>query len=220
MIDTTIDTIFWDFGGVFTDSPFLAFNRFEHDNGLPADFIRQLNSTNPDQNAWARFERSSISLAEFDRQFAAESRAAGHEIAGNQVLALLYGELRPAMATALRCCQGRLKNVCVTNNFRYGPGPEADLLRSRARIFDDLKALFDTILESSHLGVRKPDPEFYRMACKQLNVRPTQVAYLDDLGINLKPARALGMTTIKVVDGDAAISQLEQLVGFSLRSLH
>lgn len=214
---TDFKAVFWDFGGVFTSSPFTAFNRFEREQGLPENFIRTLNSINPDTNAWARYERNTIDLAQFDRLFEQESRAAGHPIPGSTVVELLYGELCPLMPAALRYCRAAgLRNACLTNNMQLSDDAMAAIARQRAAVFDEVRELFDLILESSKTGVRKPDPQFYRIACERLDVCPAQVVYLDDLGINLKPARALGMSTIKVIEPLQALRELEQLLELPL----
>ena len=205
----------FDFGGVILSSPFEAFAHYEASRGLPAGFLRTVNATDPDTNAWARLERSEIGLAEFDDCFAAESRALGHEVPGRDVLALLGGEVRPAMVEAVRRCAERLVTGLLTNNFLLtGADPAGPVDNGRMKPVLDL---FHGIVESSRVGVRKPDPRFYLLACEQLGVEPPECVFLDDLGINLKPARALGMTTIKVGDPDEAIADLESVVGFPLR---
>ncbi|MDZ7678757.1 MAG: HAD-IA family hydrolase [Acidimicrobiales bacterium] len=209
----------FDFGGVILSSPFEAFARYEHANGLPEGLIRRLNATNPDDNAWAKLERSEVGLAGFADLFEAEARAIGHEVDGRAVIDLLGGEVRPAMVDALRRCSERLSTAMLTNNFVSGMGDddvEADPTGRRAQIAQ-IMDLFDVIVESSKVGVRKPDPRFYEIACEQLGIEPSEAVFLDDLGVNLKPARAMGMTTIKVVDPDDAIAELETVVGFSLR---
>lgn len=212
-----IEAVLWDFGGVLTSSPFDAFNRFEEDNGLPRDFIRQVNSINPDTNAWAQFERSDIDLDEFDHLFAQEAAARGGQVRGRQVIDLLAGDLRRDMVDALKRCKTRLKTGCITNNVAAGAGPGMARSPETARAVKDVIALFDIVIESSKAGVRKPDPRIYQMACEQLGIAPENTVYLDDLGINLKPARALGMTTIKVGETAAALDALERAVGFGLR---
>ena len=209
-----ISAAFFDFGGVILSSPFEAFNRYEEANGLPRDFIRGVNSTNPDNNAWARFERSEVDYEEFCRLFEAECEALGHAVTAAEVMPLLRGEIRPNMVTALRRCAERMTTACLTNNWVSFDSFPAD---GRAQGRDDTLALFDHVIESSKVGVRKPDPKFYELACDTAGVEPDEVVFLDDLGVNLKPARAMGMTTIKVVDADEAIDELEQVVGFSLR---
>ncbi len=203
----------FDFGGVILSSPFEAFARYEAERGLPDGFLRQLNTRNPDANAWARLERGEVDVAGFAELFESEALAAGHPVDGAEVLALLSGDLRPEMVEAVRRCGQRLKTGLLTNNFvgftdgSAGTGhPHADVL-----------ALFDVIVESSQVGVRKPDPRFYELACERVGVAPAEAVFLDDLGINLKPARAMGMTTIKVTDVDVALAELEAVVGFAVR---
>lgn len=208
----SIRAALFDFGGVILTSPFEAFARYEQANGLPAGLIRRLNATDPDTNAWARLERNEVSLPVFAELFEAEARAAGHVVDGAAILGLLSGELRPAMVEAVRRCSQRLVTGLLTNNFVVGDGHV-----DRETEMGDVLSLFDGIVESSKVGVRKPDPEFYLLACAQLDIDPTEAVFLDDLGVNLKPARALGMTTIKVIDPMAAIAELESVVGFPLR---
>lgn len=212
-----IRAVFWDFGGVLTSSPFDAFRRFERENGLPEDFIRTVNASNPKSNAWAQFESSRIDLDEFDRRFEEESRAAGHPLRGRRVIELLGGDLRPEMVAALRRIGSRYTNACLTNNVRAGEGPGMQRSPEKAAAVAEVMRLFDVVIESSRVGVRKPEPRFYEIACESAGVAPEQVVFLDDLGINLKPARAMGMTTIKVTDPDAALAELGQALGMALR---
>lgn len=208
-----IEAVIWDFGGVLTTSPFEAFNRYEAERGYPKDFIRGINATNPEDNAWARFESSRISLEEFDLEFAAESSAAGHRIPGKEVVALLSGDIRPGMVRALEHCKEHFRVACITNNVKSGSGPGMARDADRADAVGAVMALFDLVVESSIEGIRKPDPRIYVLACERLGVRPERAVFLDDLGINLKPARALGMRTIKVVEEAGAIDELYRLTG-------
>ena len=204
-----IRAVFWDFGGVILSSPFEAFNRYETDNGLPLDFIRSVNATNPDGNAWALLERSDVSPLDFDALFASESEALGHRIPGADVLALLSGEIRPEMVTALdRVVRAGYRTACLTNNV-VGGEQRMDV--------GDVMVMFDHVVESSKVGCRKPEPRFYEIACELVGVTPDECVFLDDLGVNLKPAAAMGMTTIKVVDPDTAIAQLEKVLGIPVR---
>lgn len=212
----SIKAVLWDFGGVITTSPFEAFARFERERGLPEGVLRAINSTRPDDNAWARFERGDISYDEFDRAFAQEAQARGHRIGGAEVASLLYGEIRPAMVAALRHLKGRVINACVTNNFNTGRGHGLPIDAARAAAVAQVMTLFDHVIESSKVGVRKPEPRFYEIALHTVGARPEEVIYLDDLGINLKPARALGMHTIKVVDRDSALAELQAGLGVAL----
>jgi putative hydrolase of the HAD superfamily len=206
----------FDFGGVIVDGPWDGFARYERENDLPDGFLRRVNATNPDDNAWARLERSEVDLDGFAAMFEAEAAELGHEVDGRAVLALLAGgggsagRLRPQMVEALRRCSERLVTGLLTNNFLIGDGP------GMAGPYAEVLALFDAVVESSRTGVRKPDPRFYELACEQLGIEPAEAVFLDDLGVNLKPARALGMTTIKVIDPDQAIADLEHVVGFPL----
>ncbi|MCY3814273.1 MAG: HAD-IA family hydrolase [Gammaproteobacteria bacterium] len=211
-----IKAVLWDFGGVFTTSPFEAFARFERAHNLPKDFIRTINSTNPDTNAWAQFESSAIDVDGFDTAFRAEAEALGHSVRGKDVLELLSGEFRPRMVAALATCKAHYKVGCITNNMkRAGEGPAMAATDERAQTATRVMAQFDIVVESSVEGVRKPNPRIYQIACERLGVRPKEAVFLDDLGINLKPARAMGMTTIKVVDEGQALDELGAATGLS-----
>jgi putative hydrolase of the HAD superfamily len=211
-----IKAVIFDFGGVILSSPFEAFARYERESGLPDGFLRQLNATNPDTNAWARLERSEVDLAGFAELYEAEARQAGQTIDGAAVLGLLVGELRPEMVEALRRCHERLRTALLTNNFvAAGDGDGVGDAPHRGPLAEVLDH-FDVIVESSRAGVRKPDPAIYELVCAELAIEPSEAVFLDDLGINLKPARAMGMTTIKVTDPARAIAELEEAVGFAL----
>ena len=209
----SIKAILWDFGGVLTTSPFEAFNRFEAAHDLPKDFIRRINSTNPTTNAWAQFESNTITTEQFDQLFEQESESLGHPVRGMRVLELLSGELRPRMVSALRKCKEHFKVGCITNNMKSGEGPSMARDEAKAAASQSVMALFDVIVESSVEGVRKPDPRIYEIACGRMGITPDTCVFLDDLGINLKPAKALGMTTIKVIEEDQAIKDLTKATG-------
>ena len=210
-----IDAIIWDFGGVFTTSPFEAFSRYEESLGFPKDLIRRINSTNADSNAWALFERGEIDSADFDRKFLEESTALGHPIRGADVLPLLSGQVRPRMVEALLKCKQRFKVGCITNNVVHGHGPSMATDREGASRTLDIMRHFDAIIESSKAGVRKPNPKIYVMMCELLQVSPNACVYLDDLGINCKPAAQLGMAAIKVLSEEQTLTDLERLTGLS-----
>jgi putative hydrolase of the HAD superfamily len=199
--------VFFDFGGVMLSSPFDAFNEYEVAHGLPRDFIRSVNAVNSDTNAWALIERREITPADFEERFAAESEALGHRVPGNDVLALLNGSLRPEMVRLLDAViDAGYLTACLTNNMvSMTHNSDADTAAVLAK--------FAFVVESSKVGVRKPDPEFYRIACSMADVSPDQVVFLDDLGVNLKPAAALGMTTIKVTSAAQAIREVTDLLG-------
>jgi putative hydrolase of the HAD superfamily len=212
-----IEAVIWDFGGVFTTSPFEAFARYERERGIPVGTIRKINSTNHENNAWAQFERSDIDMDGFDRIFADEARALGHHIPGKDVLPLLSGDFRPEMIEALRRVRTKFKTGCITNNMPSNPveGPSS-VSAGRSIYAREIMVLFDELIESSKIGIRKPDPRIYHMMCEKLGVTPAACVFLDDLGPNLKPARALGMTTIKVESGPQAIAELEAATGMKL----
>jgi len=211
-----IRAVLWDFGGVITDSPFEAFRRFESGRGLPRDFLRQVNATNPDSNAWARFERSELTLEQFDTAFADETAAAGHRVRGADVVKLLYGPIRPAMVEALRRVGEHYTTACLTNNVNAGAGHGLPTSDERAAEVVRIMARFDHVIESRKVGVRKPEPRFYELALAQLGIRPSEAVYLDDLGINLKPARAMGMATIKVDSAPLALGELARILNVPL----
>ncbi len=209
--------VLWDFGGVILSSPFDAFNRYEAEAGLPKDFLRGLNTRNPDTNAWAKMERSEVSLQGFVDLFEEEARLQGQRVEGWKILQALSGDIRPQMVEALRRCKATFRVACITNNMKAGEGPGMARSPEKARAVAEILSLFEHVVESSKVGVRKPDPRIYQHACDLLGVPPDRCIYLDDLGINLKPARALGMRTIKVVDPDVAIDELQTMVGIPLR---
>ena len=172
-----IRAVLWDFGGVILTSPFEAFARYEHEHGLPMGFIRSVNATDPDDNAWAHLERNDIGPVDFDTRFAVESAALGHRVAGVDVLALLSGEVRPEMVVALDVVKkAGFATACLTNNV-VGGDPRDDVAEVMAR--------FDHIVESSKVGVRKPERRFYEIACELLSVEPNECVFLDDLELVL-----------------------------------
>lgn len=210
-----VEAVIWDFGGVFTTSPFDAFNRYERERGLPVDVIRKINSINPDTNAWAKIERSEVDAATFDRLFAEEAATLGFDIRGADVLALLSGDLRPRVVDAFKACKARFKVGCITNNAPTGKGAGMSSSSEKAAAIADVFAQFEHVIESSKAGVRKPDPRIYRMMCEALDVAPSACVYLDDLGINLKPAREMGMVTIKVTSEQQLLADLSKAVGIA-----
>jgi putative hydrolase of the HAD superfamily len=209
-----IEAVIWDFGGVFTTSPFEAFNRYEARRGLPKDLLRTINATNPHDNAWALFERAQINAAGFDVKFAEEAKALGHDVRGADVLPLLSGEVRPGMVAALKTCKQHFKVGCITNNMRdAGKGAGMASSEEGASKVGYIMAEFDAVIESSKVGLRKPDPKIYLMMCDLLSVKPEACVYLDDLGINCKPAAQLGMTAIKVQSEAQALADLALATG-------
>jgi putative hydrolase of the HAD superfamily len=209
-----ISAVIFDFGGVITSSPFEAFARYEQERGLPADIIRRTNAANHFENAWAKFERAEVDLATFDELFAQESKALGAEVRGRDVVTLLKGDIRPDMVEALRRIKAHYKTGCITNNLPANAMGSTD---GRALYVAEVMVLFDHVIESAKIGLRKPDPRIYTMMTDKLGADPKDCVYLDDLGVNLKPARELGMTTIKVVSAGQAIAELEAATGLKLK---
>jgi putative hydrolase of the HAD superfamily len=206
-----IKAVLWDFGGVILTSPFEAFRRYETEHDLPLDFIRSVNTTDPHNNAWALMERNEVTPQQFDDLFAAESAALGYKVAGADVLMLLAGDVRPRMVALLdRVKAAGFHVACLTNNIG-GDSPDD----ARSIQIADIMARFDVTVESSKIGVRKPEPRFYEIACELLGVTPDECVFLDDLGINLKPAAAMGMATIKVNSEDQAIADLSAALGWT-----
>ena len=207
-------SIFWDFGGVITSSPFEAFNKFEKDNKLPENFLRKVNSTNPENNAWALLEQSKINQEEFDKLFFQESSQLGHGVAGLKVLNLLEGDLRMGMVNVIRKLNELgFTQACLTNNFIPSNENQPDMidLDKKAEVFD----LFDFVFESKEIGLRKPDQAFYDHVIKEVNILPNKIIFLDDLGINLKPAKAMGITTIKVISESQAKKDLGEILNIN-----
>ena len=211
-----IKAVFWDFGGVITSSPFESFNRFEVSNQLPKNFLRTVNSTNPDNNAWAKLEKTEVNIEEFNDLFLEESKALGHPVPGKEVIALLKGEVRQEMINALKVIKGKMIQACLTNNIQ-AMDKEFEGNVSASGKHNEIMELFDFVIESSKENVRKPDPRFYLLACERANIEPSEAIFLDDLGINLKPAKELGMTTIKVIDPGIPLKELESFLPFKIR---
>lgn len=211
-MNTHIKAVLWDFGGVILSSPFDAFRQYEERCGLPRDFLRKVNSTNPHTNAWACFERGEVDAERFGEMFLAESTALGHPVHGRDLLPLLSGEIRPRMVAALHKVKQHYKIACLTNNMPLGHGPAMAVSPQKAAAVAEVLRLFDCVVESSKVGVRKPEPAFYERACSLLAIRPQEAVFLDDLGINLKPAAAMGMKTIKVEDPDKALRELGAII--------
>jgi putative hydrolase of the HAD superfamily len=211
---SVVSAAVFDLGGVITESPMHAFAAYEAEAGLPSGLIVRLNSTDPHTNAWARFERNELDVAGFTDAFEAEALAAGHRVDASRVLAALAGDVRPAMVEALR----RLREA----GFPLGLLSNNVAPMERTGRLGELLGFFDAIVESSVEGVRKPEPAIYSRALERLSsavgrpVAAADCAYLDDLGINLKPARAMGFRTIKVVEPASALVELSELTGLDL----
>jgi putative hydrolase of the HAD superfamily len=211
------ECVIFDFGGVITSSPFEAFNRLEAEHGQPHDSVRRINSVNPDGNAWALFERAEIDAVQFDQLFRDEAALLDVKLRGADVLKCLAGDVRPAMVAALDTLKAAgFVLGCITNNVPSGKGAGMALTSEKAASVSAVMARFSHVIESSKVGLRKPDPRIYQMMCDALSAAPEECIYLDDLGINCKPAAALGMTAIKVTSGAQALEELGALLDLRL----
>lgn len=203
--------VIFDLGGVVFDSPLAEFRRYEKEHGLPDLFLgRVVLGSGPD-GAWARLERGELALADFCSAFDEDARAAGAEISAARLMQRVSDsmQVRPAMLGAVR----RLRSLgyltaALTNNWKLDEAGDARM--------DELRREFDVFVESCRAGIRKPDPAIYELVCRELCVRPEQAVFLDDLGHNLKPARSLGMATIKVESPEAALGELAELLDVDL----
>jgi putative hydrolase of the HAD superfamily len=204
--------VLFDMGGVVMESPLHAIARYEYERGLPPNSINRVVAAAGESGAWARLERGELTVASFCAPFEADCRAHGLEVDGAAIMAAIAaaGVPRAAMLEAIRRLRGHgLRVGALTNNWRR-EGPEDDVIPHH------LRDHFDVFVESRLVGLRKPDPRIYVLACERLGVEPTRTAFLDDIGGNLKPARSLGMTTIKVDDPETALRELGALVGLDL----
>lgn len=205
---TDLAGVLFDVGGVVVDSPLHALARYERDHGLPHDAINRAIAASGPDGAWSRLERGELELSEFYAPFEADCRVRGVSVSSPRMMEYIAEarQPRPRMLEAIRRIRGRgLRVGALTNNWKKddaGPHP--------------LREHFHVVVESSVVGLRKPDPGIYELACRQLGVAPARTAFLDDIGRNLKAARALGMTTIKVDDPDTALRELGAALGFDL----
>lgn len=204
--------VIFDLGGVVFPSPFEAFDRYNDDRGLPAGFVRSLIRASSETGAWAALERGKLTTTQFHEALEAEADARGAQIDAAALMAEVgrgFGP-RPAMLQALRQVRAAgLRTAALTNNWGAAEGLDTTGGMHATE-------LFDTIVESSMVGLRKPDPAIYRLTLERLGVEAIDSVFLDDLGINLKPARAMGMATIKVTEPGAALAELSALLGFDL----
>lgn len=205
----SIAAVIFDLGGVVMDSPLHAIARYERDHGIAAGAVNRVVVDSGDAGAWSRLERGELTLEAFVAPFEGDCRACGVEVDGERLMAYIAtaGVPRPLMLEAIRRIRARgLRAGALTNNWvREGPR-EGHRLREH----------FDVFVESAAVGLRKPDPRIYELACRELGVEPARAAFLDDIGRNLKSARALGMATIKVDDPEVALRELGALLGFEL----
>jgi putative hydrolase of the HAD superfamily len=209
-MDRTIRGVLFDLGGVILDSPLEAIARYEQDHGIEPTAINRAVVAAGEAGAWSRLERGELAVEDFCAPFEADCRGAGIVVDGARLMTYIAGAsvVRPRMVEAVRQLRAAGVRVgALTNNWkRRDPSPDGHRLREH----------FDVMIESSVVGLRKPDPKIYELACRELGVEPAHTAFLDDIGLNLKSARALGMTTIKVDHPDEALRELGAVVGIDL----
>jgi putative hydrolase of the HAD superfamily len=199
--------VVFDLGGVVYPSPFEAFDAYERDAGLPEGSVRALIRASSETGAWAALERSEYTMREFQAALEDEARLAGLALEAEALMGRVAGGFapRPEMVHAIT----RLRDEgflvgALTNNWAAPEG---------TRSVGSHEALaFDVVVESAIEGLRKPDPRIYELVLRRLDVRAVETVFLDDLGINLKPARAMGITTIKVGDPHDALRELESVL--------
>ena len=200
--------ILFDFGGVITESPFQAFNVFERERGIPNDFIRTLNSTHHDSNAWARLERGEITPDQFDEIFREEALKSGQDIGGLEILKLVFTPVRTSMVSLIKTYKKDYEVACLTNNFPRTKRLEQLVGIQRLNGWEIIFKEFSYVIESAKIGYRKPEKKFFEISCDIIGVAPADTVFLDDIGSNLKPARLMGMKTIKVTSENQAIADL------------
>ena len=206
--------VVFDLGGVILGSPIHAIHRYEQHTGLEKDAINRVVAATAPDGAWSKLERGELAIEEFYPAFEDDCRKAGYEISARVMFEWMAEESqpRPAMLTAIGAIRARgLRVGALTNNWAHDEAKTGPNDGTRA-----LNDLFDVFIESSVEGFRKPDPQIYRLACKRLAVEPSEAVFLDDIGANLKPARELGLTTIKVDDPATALASLTEILGFPL----
>ena len=202
--------VLFDIGGVVVDSPLHTIARYEREHGIPEGFLNSVVRDTGPTGAWSRMERGELDAAGFCAQFDTECSARGHLLPAAAVLEriALENKPRPLMTEALRRLRANgLVTAALTNNWK-SEGESSDR--------HGLRPLFDHFIESSVVGLRKPDPAIYRLAFAQMGLAGERIVFLDDIGANLKAARALGMTTIKVIDAEQALGELQELLGIEL----
>ncbi|MFL2682719.1 MAG: HAD-IA family hydrolase [Alphaproteobacteria bacterium] len=207
----TIKTIIFDFGGVITNSPIEGFKLLEEKHGYDKGIITNINMNNPDNNAWAKSERGEIDINTFLEEFEKEALSIGQKINAKEILQQLYGSLRKNMINKIKLLSTskKYKLICLTNVLK---GVDIFTPKERVEAVKDVMSYFDIIYESYKLNMRKPEARIYQYILKELNIEPQETVFLDDLGMNLKSARKLGINTIKVIEPNDAIYELDQIL--------
>ena len=203
MKNNVIKIVLWDYGGVLTESPIKNFRKFENDNNYVLDSIVKINSYNKYNNAWAKLEKDEISIEKFSKLFSEEAKQFGIlNINTDKLLECLNVKLNIKMVELLENISKFYTCVCLTNNFK----------KVGSSNFKNIKHNFSLIIESSKIGFRKPEKQIYKHVLEVLKVNAKEILFIDDLGINLKPARELGFHTYKFTDTDKTISYIKNML--------
>ena len=200
--------VIFDIGGVIIDSPMQGIARYEREQGLADGFINRLIVDTGAAGAGTRLERGELTMEEFYPAFEGDCARAGASVDARDLMAAMAGAtaVRPMMIEAVKRIRAAgLITAALTNNWKTEGGGENPVAEH-----------FDAFVESSVVGLSKPDPRFYLHACEVIDVSPDEAVFLDDIGRNLKSARKLGMATIKVGDPRVALGELRELLGFPL----
>ena len=221
MPETPYRAVIFDLGGVVLGSPLHAIAAFEQRHSIPNNTINRWVARSAPDGAWHRLERGELSMgSEFYRDFDQELEALGHSVSSEEMMARVseISKPRPEMLKAIKRLRAANFTVAALTNNWSAEDTAREVDESNGYRRSDLKQCFDLFFESAVLGMRKPDPRIYHHTCEQLGVTFQEAIFLDDIGTNLKAARALGMHTIKVDDPRTAIAEIEQLLGLSLSS--
>ena len=203
MKDNAIKIVLWDYGGVLTESPIINFRKFENDNNYSLNTIVKINSDNKYNNAWAKLEKDEISIEQFSKLFREEAKQFGiPNINTDKLLECLNVKLNIKMVELLENVSKFYSCVCLTNNFK----------KMSSYDFENIKHNFSLIIESCKIGLRKPEKEIYTYVLKVLKVSAKEILFIDDLGINLKPAKELGFQTYKFIDTNKTISYMKNML--------
>ncbi len=204
-----IKLILWDFGGVLTESPIKKFIEFEKENNLTPGTLVKINSHNKMNNAWAKLEKDLVNEKEFTELFLEEAKNLNikEEIDTNMVLNCLDVKLDKAMLDIFFKIKDKVPFACLTNNI------PSHLNKNYNNTFENFKHNFEYVFESSKLGLRKPEEKMYKHVIQKIKLPPENILFIDDLGINLKPAKKLGFFTYKYVNITDTKNFLENILG-------
>ena len=203
--------VIFDLGGVVLESPLHEIARFEDDRGLPEGFVNQVVVATGSTGAWARLERGELPLETFYDAFSQDCEAQGFTLDARELMERIGRAATPraGMVAAIATLRSRGFLVAALTNTWVG--------EDGAAAGAGLRPLFDVVVESSAVGLHKPDPRIYTLVCERLGILPREAVFLDDIGRNLKTARELGMHTIRVNDPEQALAELEEVLGLLVR---